>query len=114
MPRPMPTRGAVRAGAYSGRRPAFSMKVLKRIGGDAPVLLLDDVMSELDRNRRMRLVSEISDYQTFITCTDETDLELGQAPRIYHVSSEDGTARIKETGSGAPMVLKEITEPDFT
>ena len=43
MPRPMPTRGAVRAGAYSGRRPAFSMKVLKRILGNLfrayPVML---------------------------------------------------------------------------
>ena len=33
MPRPMPTRGAVRSGPYSGRRPAFSFKVLKRILG---------------------------------------------------------------------------------
>ena len=83
--------------------------------GEAPVLLLDDVMSELDRNRRMRLVSEISDYQTFITCTDETDLELDQAPRVYHVMSEDGVARIDETASGAPMVMREeITDPDFT
>ena len=75
------SQGQIRTAALSLK--LAQMKVLKKIGGDAPVLLLDDVMSELDRNRRMRLVSEISDYQTFITCTDETDLELDQAPRIY-------------------------------
>ena len=106
------SQGQIRTAALSLK--LAQMKVLKKIGGDAPVLLLDDVMSELDRNRRMRLVSEISDYQTFITCTDETDLELDQAPRIYHVTSEDGTARIEETGPGRPMVMKEISDPDFT
>ena len=107
------SQGQIRTAALSLK--LAQMKVLKQIAGEAPVLLLDDVMSELDRNRRSRLVSEISDYQTFITCTDETDLELDQAPRICHVISEDGTARIEQTASGAPMVLKEeITDPDFT
>ena len=106
------SQGQIRTAALSLK--LAQMKALKQIGGDAPVLLLDDVMSELDRNRRMRLVSEISDYQTFITCTDETDLELDQAPRVYHVSAEDGEARIEETGHGAPMVLREISEPDFS
>ena len=107
------SQGQIRTAALSLK--LAQMKVLKELGGEAPVLLLDDVMSELDRNRRMRLVSEISDYQTFITCTDETDLELDQAPRVYHVMSEDGVARIDETASGAPMVMREeITDPDFT
>ena len=106
------SQGQIRTAALSLK--LAQMKVLKQIGGDAPVLLLDDVMSELDRNRRMRLVSEISDYQTFITCTDETDLELDQAPRIFHVTAKDGTAQIEETGHGTPMILKEIGEPDFT
>ncbi len=107
------SQGQIRTAALSLK--LAQMKVLKQIAGEAPVLLLDDVMSELDRNRRSRLVSEISDYQTFITCTDETDLGLDQAPRICHVISEDGTARIEQTTSGAPMVLKEeITDPDFT
>ena len=93
----------------SGRPPHLRSTVI-----DAPVLLLDDVMSELDKNRRMRLVSEISDYQTFITCTDETDLELDREPRVYHVSSVDGEARIEETAEGKPMVMKEVSDPDFT
>ena len=35
---------------------------------DKPVLLLDDVLSELDRKRQMLLLSSIEDIQTFMTC----------------------------------------------
>ncbi len=38
--------------------------------GDAPVLLLDDVLSELDENRRAVLLKAASKYQTLITCTE--------------------------------------------
>ena len=37
--------------------------------GDSPVLLLDDVLSELDRNRQNYLLDSIHDIQTIITCT---------------------------------------------
>ena len=37
--------------------------------GEEPVILLDDVLSELDRNRQNLLLSEIGDIQTMITCT---------------------------------------------
>lgn len=37
----------------------------------APVLLLDDIFSELDHSRRARLQDLIKDYQTIITTTDE-------------------------------------------
>ena len=36
---------------------------------ETPVLLLDDVLSELDRNRQQRLLSEMEDVQTIVTCT---------------------------------------------
>jgi DNA replication and repair protein RecF len=39
--------------------------------GEYPVLLLDDVLSELDKKRRDQLLKLVSDrIQTFITCTD--------------------------------------------
>ncbi len=106
------SQGQIRTAAPSMK--LAQMKTLKEIGGESPVLLLDDVMSELDRNRRMRLVSEISDYQTFITCTDESDLELDGERRTYHVSAVNGEAQIEETNSGTEMVMKEPEEPDFT
>ena len=40
--------------------------------GQYPVLLLDDVMSELDENRQKYLMNSIKDVQTFITCTNDT------------------------------------------
>lgn len=36
---------------------------------ESPVLLLDDVLSELDRNRQTYLLESITDLQTIITCT---------------------------------------------
>ena len=36
---------------------------------DNPILLLDDVLSELDRNRQNYLLNNLQDIQTIITCT---------------------------------------------
>ena len=38
--------------------------------GETPILLLDDVLSELDRDRRNMLLKETSQLQTIITCTE--------------------------------------------
>lgn len=106
------SQGQIRTAALSLK--LAQMKVLRQVGGETPVLLLDDVMSELDKNRRRRLVSEISDYQTFITCTDESDLELDGDYRVYRVSAEDGNADIEETNAGEAVLLAEPAEPDFS
>ncbi len=57
--------------------------------GEAPVLLLDDVMSELDPRRRQQLVERIKDVQTLITCTHVSDLGGAQPGALYRV--EQGT-----------------------
>ncbi|MGI6157235.1 MAG: DNA replication/repair protein RecF [Saccharofermentanales bacterium] len=44
--------------------------LLREISGEKPILLLDDVMSELDQSRRARLLEVIAGHQVFITCTD--------------------------------------------
>ena len=41
--------------------------------GTTPVLLLDDVLSELDENRQSFLMENIGELQTFITCTGVED-----------------------------------------
>ena len=46
--------------------------------------------------------------------TDEDDLELDRERRIYHVTSEDGVAKVEETNRGTEPVLKEPEEPDFS
>ena len=38
--------------------------------GEYPVLLLDDIMSELDEERQSYIISKIKDMQIIITCTD--------------------------------------------
>ena len=51
------SQGQIRTGALSLK--LAQMKVIRSLTGENPVLLLDDVMSELDGNRRSRLVREI-------------------------------------------------------
>ena len=106
------SQGQIRTAALSLK--LAQMKALRQMSGEPPVLLLDDVMSELDKERRMRLVREISDYQTFITCTDESDLELESDRRIYHVSSEEGKARLELTNPGVEEEKPVLMEPDFS
>lgn len=45
------------------------LEVMRRETGDSPILLLDDVLSELDETRQSKLLSKVSDIQTFITGT---------------------------------------------
>ena len=106
------SQGQIRTAALSLK--LAQMKALRAMSGEAPVLLLDDVMSELDKDRRMRLVKEISDYQTFITCTDESNLELEGDRRVYHVSNPAGTAILEETNKGTVREPLPLSEPDFS
>lgn len=54
-----------------------------------PVLLLDDVLSELDRNRQTRLLENISGVQTIITCTglEEFIKQRISYDKVYKVTS---------------------------
>ena len=45
------------------------IEIVKRSKKENPVLLLDDVLSELDSNRQNYLLNTIGDIQTIITCT---------------------------------------------
>ena len=74
------------------RTTALSLKlaeldIMRRELGEAPVLMLDDVMSELDPKRRRHLLGRLKDIQTIVTCTDLSDLadaEIGAAWRIQN------------------------------
>lgn len=45
------------------------VEIFKNLSGEYPVLILDDVMSELDLPRRKKLVERTSGLQTILTCT---------------------------------------------
>ncbi len=49
------------------------IELVKKISKDTPILLLDDVLSELDNNRHNYLLNSIGDIQTIITCTGLED-----------------------------------------
>ena len=58
---------------------------MKEVTGEWPVLLLDDVMSELDPGRRRQLLARLNGIQTLVTCTDLSDLaeaDIGAAWRV--------------------------------
>ena len=72
------------------------IKLVKRIINDNPILLLDDVMSELDTSRRDALIEEIKDIQTIITCTGYDDFVKEQViiNNVYSVV-EGTTTRVR-------------------
>ena len=67
------------------------IRIVKQTLGEAPVLLLDDVLSELDPGRQKFLISEIEDVQLFITSTElATDVASAlQGGTLFRI--EDGT-----------------------
>lgn len=80
------------------RTAALSLKLseielVKKMTKDTPVLLLDDVLSELDSNRQNYLLNSIGDIQTIITCTglDEFINNRFEINKIYKVT----TGRVK-------------------
>ncbi|MBU5482165.1 DNA replication/repair protein RecF [Blautia sp. MSJ-19] len=69
------------------RTAALSLKLseiylVKQKIKDTPVLLLDDVLSELDSNRQTYLLDSIHDIQTLITCTGLDDFVSHQ----FHIN----------------------------
>lgn len=69
------------------------IELFKQQTGDYPILLLDDVMSELDNKRQMKLLEGIKEnVQTFITTTSLDHLKgLPEDLKIFHV--ENGTIK---------------------
>lgn len=61
------SRGQQRTGALSLK--LTEIKIVEEKTGEKPILLLDDVLSELDRNRQNYLLEHIKGIQTIITCT---------------------------------------------
>ena len=74
------------------RTAALSLKLseiylVEKIIHDKPVLLLDDVLSELDSSRQNYLLESIHDIQTMITCTGLDDFVSHQFTinKVFHV-----------------------------
>ena len=59
------------------------LEIIREKTGEYPILLLDDVFSELDLERRKRLLKFTMRTQTFITCTD-FDYDIGNC-KIFNI-----------------------------
>jgi DNA replication and repair protein RecF len=108
------SQGQIRTAALSMK--LAQLEIFRNLAGESPVLLLDDVMSELDMTRRTHLMEEIDGVQTFVTCTDASDLEGSMEKRSYQVRMQDtGIAGINAMSEGeAYETAPEDDEPDFT
>ena len=63
------------------------IELVKQVIKDTPVLLLDDVLSELDKHRQNYLLDSINNIQTIITCTglDEFVNHRFSINKIFHI-----------------------------
>lgn len=63
--------------------------LMKNETGEFPIILLDDVMSELDKNRQRYLIENLKDIQAFITSTDIDFIECIENidKKIIHVKN---------------------------
>ena len=51
----------------------LEVKLQHELADSAPLILLDDVFSELDRDREQQLMNALADYQAIVTATDLRD-----------------------------------------
>ena len=63
--------------------------IIKKETGEDPILLLDDVMSELDLERQEFLVKTLFNNQLFVTTTEMPEIILNKFPdaSIYYVEN---------------------------
>ena len=88
------SQGQVRSAALSLK--LSEIEIVRSRIKESPVLLLDDVLSELDSNRQNYLLNNIDDVQVIITCTGLDEFVNKRLPidRVYKVV--EGTVTLKE------------------
>ncbi|MBR1811981.1 MAG: DNA replication/repair protein RecF [Clostridia bacterium] len=62
-------------------------EILKDVTGEYPVLLLDDVMSELDAGRQNYILNHIEGRQVFITCCDPDAVKRAAVGAKFHIKN---------------------------
>ena len=84
------SQGQQRTAALSLR--LSELAVMRAEMGEWPVLMLDDVMSELDPSRRRHLIDRLDGIQTLVTCTDMSDLAGIRPGAAWRVTGANLTA----------------------
>lgn len=62
-------------------------QILTELSGEPPIVLLDDVMSELDRERQDYLLNHLHDQQVFITCCSPDTVNLMENGMRFRIES---------------------------
>ncbi len=62
------------------------LEIFKKEHNETPVLLLDDVLSELDEERQLRFLNKIKGLQTIITCT-KYNYPLQENDSIFYIEN---------------------------
>ena len=63
------------------------IELIRSERGENPVFLLDDVLSELDKQRQQSLINAIGDMQTIITCTgiEDSIKDISSKSKIFNI-----------------------------
>ena len=85
-------------------------QTLSQLSGETPIVLLDDVMSELDQSRQDYLLNHLHGRQVFVTCCSPETVSLQETGKRFRV--EAGRIFPEEVG-GAPQTgdISEEGEP---
>lgn len=62
--------------------------ILKEQTNQMPVILLDDVMSELDSKRQKYLIDSIKEWQVFLTCCDPANIINLNGPKKFEIKND--------------------------
>ena len=65
-------------------------EIIKDLKGEHPIILLDDVMSELDITRQNYILNKMTDKQVFITCCEKETVTRLNAGKVFKI--ENGKA----------------------
>ena len=65
-------------------------EIIKDLKGEHPIILLDDVMSELDITRQNYILNKMKDKQVFITCCEKETVTRLNAGKVFKI--ENGKA----------------------
>lgn len=77
------SQGQVRTAALSLK--LAEREIHKNAAGEYPVMLLDDVLSELDPRRQEYVLNRIRGGQVFITCCENDRLDTMLRGRVFHI-----------------------------
>lgn len=62
-------------------------EIIKDLKGEHPIILLDDVMSELDSTRQNYILNKMNDKQVFITCCEKETISKLSAGKVFKIEN---------------------------